>query len=351
MALRVLIVTPAFGTFGGIETFVFDLARALVARDDVDAALCLKRTRGFTMRPEMRRAIDESPARVELVDSGSPALARAIARADLVHSQNFSPDVGALTRLLRTPLVLTVHGHRPPRLPLRARAGHALSGHARARWFNSDFTWHSWEPEGPRPGSEKLPLRSPASLPPRAPADRRGFVFAARWIENKGLETLVEAYANAAIDRAQWPLTLLGDGPLRPRVEALAARHGLELDAPGFVDDAERDERIRSAKWMVTPPNTREDLGLTPIEARGLGVPVIATRDGGVPESAGPFSLICTPGSVLELRAALEHVAGMDEAEYARLSRATKDLLDRTTATLDVYAERYVAISRSARAA
>ena len=47
---------------------------------------------------------------------------------------------------------------------------------------------------------------------------------------------------------------------------------------------------------MVTPPHTKEDLGLTPLEARSVGVPCIASRDGGVQETAGKHSLLCKPG-------------------------------------------------------
>ena len=51
----------------------------------------------------------------------------------------------------------------------------------------------------------------------------------------------------------------------------------------------------REAKWMVTPPHTQEDLGLTPLEARSVGVPCIASTDGGVKETAGPHALFCKP--------------------------------------------------------
>jgi glycosyltransferase involved in cell wall biosynthesis len=37
---------------------------------------------------------------------------------------------------------------------------------------------------------------------------------------------------------------------------------------------------------------TREDFGLTAVEARNLGVPCIITRDGGLPEAGGKQALI-----------------------------------------------------------
>ena len=57
-------------------------------------------------------------------------------------------------------------------------------------------------------------------------------------------------------------------------------------------------------------------MGLTPLEARSVGVPVIATRDGGLPEAAGPSALLCKPASVPDLKRCLLEAAAMSEAEY-----------------------------------
>ena len=325
-----------------MEGFMWELARALAVEPDLDPRICLKRTRQYDERPELAEAVETAPAPTVMVDRGSRALWREIKRADLVHAHTYSPDVALIARLLRRPFVLTVHNRRRGDEGLRGIVGRWAAGDAAARWYNSDFVWDSWEPEGRRATSEKLPVV--AALPDQhtAPEERAGFVFAGRWIENKGLEPLIEAYAGARIDHAAWPLVLLGDGPLRPKVEALVAATGLaSIRMPGFVDVEERDRFISRARWLVAPPHTNEDLGLTPIEARAAGVPCIVTRDGGLPEAAGPFSLVCEPGDVDDLRRALESGAGMDEAEYARLARGTKDLLDAELGDLTVYADRY----------
>jgi glycosyltransferase involved in cell wall biosynthesis len=68
-------------------------------------------------------------------------------------------------------------------------------------------------------------------------------------------------------------------------------------------------------------------MGLTPIEARSVGVPAIVTRDGGLPEAAGPSALLCAPGDVASLAGALERAAGMAEAEYRERAAAAKSSL------------------------
>jgi glycosyltransferase involved in cell wall biosynthesis len=341
----VLLVAPTFGAFGGMERFVWDVASAIAATGDLDARICLKRTRPFDERPELRRRLADAPVGTVVVGRGSGALLREVARADLVHAQTLSPDVALAAALLRRPLALSFHNPRRGDEGWRGLLGRWAARRAVARWYNSDFVWGTWEPSAPAPGSERLPVASIIEREPVPPAERRGFLFAGRWVAGKGVDVLVEAYARARLDRERWPLVLLGDGPERPAIERRIAEHGLTtVELAGFVDGDARDARIRAAKWLVAPPHWNEPLGLTPLEARSVGVPCIVTHDGGLPEAAGPFSLVCAPGSVDHLRRALEFVAAMDEREYARFARATRDLLLAERRGLDAYAERYRAI-------
>jgi glycosyltransferase involved in cell wall biosynthesis len=113
------------------------------------------------------------------------------------------------------------------------------------------------------------------------------------------------------------------------------------VDIRGFVDNETRNEFIRRARWMVTPPHTNEDLGLTPIEARHVGVPAIITRDGGLPEAGGKHALICEPNDPDGLRHLLETAAAMSEEEYRRISTATHDELLDYLQPMSVYADAY----------
>ena len=180
-------------------------------------------------------------------------------------------------------------------------------------------------PVGRRQRTWNRPL--PGIVPP---AQRKGFIFVARWIPNKGLETLIEAYGRARLDRKQWPLMLLGDGPLHTSIKAKIRDETIEgIDIRGHVSEEERNDAVRHARWLVAPPNTKEDLGATPIEARHVAVPCIITRDGGLPEAGGRHALICEPANVEELKALLEKAARMEFGEYERLCEAThKELLE-----------------------
>lgn len=340
--VRVAIVSPTFGGYGGLEAFVLALVAGLQAAPDLTIHLYFKRTAGFELSTELREAVAGLADRISFVPRASGALASAILRADVVHAQNPSPDVVLFAKASRRPLLINVINHR--RSPGGARSllwRYALR-RADGRFYISEFVRRTWEGNSAWPNSQVV---FPISALPEGPlpsAERRGFVFAARWIPNKGIDTLVDAYAAAQLDPVVWPLTLVGDGPLRPEIERRISRHGVRgVSMPGFVAADEKAAFIRSARWMVVPPNTNEDFGLTAIEARHVGVPCIITRDGGVPEAAGDEALACEPGDVRGLADRLREAAGMSELEYERRARSTRESLARQLAGPEFYGQTY----------
>ena len=98
---------------------------------------------------------------------------------------------------------------------------------------------------------------------------------------------------------------------------------------------------MKNSRWVVVPPNTREDFGLTAVEARHLGVPCIITRDGGLPEAGGRQALICEPGDVAGLAKLLEQAAQMGEAEYAERAQRTREELATELEPMEFYARAY----------
>lgn len=218
--MRVAIVSPCFGVLGGLETFVCTLAKALVAQPDVEVTFCFKKVKSFQFDPLLEKAARATGNGVVFVERASRALAAVIRNADIVQCQSPCFDVAVITKLFRKRLVLTMHSqrHRNPRPREIARM---IAWHmADRRWYNSESNWNTWDLGCNGANSARLPVVS--SLPAgRMPTGkRRGVVFVARWIGNKGIDSLVEAYARAILDRKQWPLILMGDGPLWPMIEA-----------------------------------------------------------------------------------------------------------------------------------
>ena len=127
-----------------------------------------------------------------------------------------------------------------------------------------------------------------------------------RLVPIKGFDILVRAAALAAATRSPAPgaedprawalapatrFVILGDGPERARLEALARRLNVHLDLPGFVPRPEIARWMTGADLYVQPSrplaNGRtEGLPVATLEALSLGLPVVASATGGLGELA-----------------------------------------------------------------
>ncbi len=131
-------------------------------------------------------------------------------------------------------------------------------------------------------------------LIPRDP-DSRHLLTVCRLVPKKGIDFLLRAFAAYRMDAPLATLTIVGDGPLRSRFEALAARLGLgdSVRFAGRVPFACVPEFYWSADALILPSRdeiheasgTRdvETMGRVLCEANAAGLPVIAARCGGVP--------------------------------------------------------------------
>jgi glycosyltransferase involved in cell wall biosynthesis len=337
---KLLLVSPCLGSYGGIEAFVLAVAEAVRRESDFTVRICLKKVKGFALHPGLAAMLRHEA--VLFVHRAGRDLADAIKWSNIVHLQNASPDVVALAKLFGKPVVLTIHNYMRREPSLHRLLWRISARLADERWYSSDFVWQTWEGNRKRRGSRKVPTVSKLPQGWTSPDQRRGFVFVGRWIANKGIDTLVDAYAQAQIDRAAWPLVLIGNGPLRPAIEHQIDKYGLrDVRITGFVDEATKADRMKNARWVVVPPHTNEDFGLAAIEARNLGVPCIITCDGGLPEAGGRQALVCEPGDPRALAHLLERATHMSDSEYVDRSNRTREELRHELVPIDFYARSY----------
>lgn len=126
--------------------------------------------------------------------------------------------------------------------------------------------------------------------------DRPLVVCLSRLVRRKGQDVLVAALPRLRARIAGATLLLGGDGPDRDRLRALAARRGV-ADAVVFtgpLDDDEVPAHHAAADVFALPCRTLgggldvEGLGIVLLEASASGVPVLAGRSGGAPETVRP---------------------------------------------------------------
>ena len=120
---------------------------------------------------------------------------------------------------------------------------------------------------------------------PREPGPLR-LVTAMRLAARKRPTALVELVADAArtAGRGSVTLTILGEGPDRRKVEALVRRRGLDwVSLPGRVSRDELRQRYAAADVYLSPARL-ESFGIAALEARTVGLPVIARSGSGIGE-------------------------------------------------------------------
>lgn len=239
-------------------------------------------------------------------------------RIDLIHAQGYRATLICTRGAGAVPVITTCHGMAvapTPRLRLwewarlRAMRKHPLTIAC------SDFV-RQWLLDRRFADARVRTIHSSFALPEDRDADGAvtrstlglrdeslAALYIGRLVEGKGIDTFLEAVAG----KPHIVPILVGDGPLRPSLEARA--EALDLRAHFMGDTTEPGAYYELADCVVLP-SEMEALPMTLIEAAAYGKPAVATHAGGIPEvvSHGESGLLVQPGDVGELRKALDRM-------------------------------------------
>ncbi len=162
-------------------------------------------------------------------------------------------------------------------------------------------------------------------------------VCVGRLCEAKGQLLLIEAATQLKAQGVPFELVLAGDGPLRPDLEKLIQKYGLEnqIRITGWISSSEVRDEILASRALVLP-SFAEGLPVAIMEAMALRRPVLTTYVAGIPELVkhGENGWLFAAGSVNKLarvmlhclKAPIEELRRMGEAGHARfVQRHTSD--------------------------
>jgi glycosyltransferase involved in cell wall biosynthesis len=209
----------------------------------------------------------------------------------------------------------------------------------------------SGQSPGPaEPVEAVAPSGSAASAGPAVPGAEpaagggRPVVFAAgRLAPQKGFGVLLDAAATWRDLEPAPRLVIAGDGPLAGELKARAASLGVPAEFPGRRDEV---PAVLASAAVFVLPSLWEGQPLVLQEALRAGVPVVATRAGGIPGLTGDdAAVLVPPGDAARLAEAVRAVL-RDPALAGRLRAAARERAaalpseaDAVAAALKCYAE------------
>lgn len=132
-------------------------------------------------------------------------------------------------------------------------------------------------------------------------------LYVGRLIEGKGLLVLAEALGKLSQHVSKVSIAVVGDGPLRERLEAdLKSIRGLRPTFTGALAASELAEWYARARCLVLPSTTHpEGMPLVIGEAQTFGVPVVASDQPANVEAVADAGVIAPMGNVGRLAEAL----------------------------------------------
>lgn len=215
---------------------------------------------------------------------------------------------------------------------------------ARSRSLERRLITLGCPPERIRINRTGVPLQQFPMIRREAPRDGAwNFLQACRLIPKKGLTTCLRAFALFQKANPRAELFIAGKGPLQPALEALANELGVSdcVHFTGFLSQADLLALYHRCHVFLHPSEmladeNQEGIPNSILEAMATGMPVLATRHGGIPEAVEDGRC----GALVEERD--------DEALAAEMKKMTRSR--RSFAEMGVLASEFVAANFEQRA-
>jgi glycosyltransferase involved in cell wall biosynthesis len=159
-------------------------------------------------------------------------------------------------------------------------------------------------------------------------ARSRDLLFVGRLVSDKGVDVLLEALGLLADEGLTPRLTVVGDGPERPRLASQAERLGIagQIDFLGTRTGGELVHLLNQHRILAVPSRYNEPFGIVALEGIACGCLVVGSAGGGLQEAIGPCGLTFRNGDAVDLARVLASLLRDLDAGRELLAHAPEHL-------------------------
>jgi len=299
--MRILVWSGSYAPgIGGVEVVVQGLARSLADRGDRvevmtqgPAGTSLEAEGSVHRLPFHEALSSRDPSVVASLGARVTAIVRRFA-PDLVHAHAVHPSEFFLLRTLDAvpvPLIFTLHGWTAlgsGRDTLRERMLRLATGVTGCSRHVVNEAVRAVPEIAARATTIYNGCRDPGLAIEPLPFDPPHLLFVGRLVESKGVDRLLHAFRVVLARHPSSRLTIVGDGPLRVPLEQECGRLGIadRTRFEGAVSRARVFDGLNRATLLVVPSHGgAEGLPMVALEASLMARPIVAARDGGLPEA------------------------------------------------------------------
>lgn len=292
--MKVCFIAGTLGR-GGAERQLLYMLQALQSEQISARVLCL--TRGEAYEKEIERLGVE----VEWIGSSELRIGRLLTiinsvrkeRADILQSVHFYTNIyaAAAGKVLRIPSIGAIRSDLAFELASNGFYGTWQLKLPKHLISNSSFAIERTLSQGVSPRKIDL-LKNVVKVSPHGEKkpDKMGkplsILFAGRLSEEKHPEVFVDLAARLFCEfpKSKLHFELAGDGPLRQRLESYVPQCGLSKQDITFLGDQDDMSKVYERTDILVLTSQHEGMPNVVLEAMAYGIPVVATRVGGVSE-------------------------------------------------------------------
>lgn len=262
------------------------------------------------------------------------------------HFADTAPLMINFGRRMKIPVVVTIHGSDVLRTrkrnfdaPLQYYLQRVMRSHAHlflpvSKWLLEEVLQRGFPKDRTRVHYLGIPIPKQHTSHTQK-SEWPVILYAGRLVEKKGILFLLEAASLLERRGLKFEVRVLGGGPLDEIAKQFARERELRVKFLGSTPFSVVQHEMRQADVFCMPSTQAADgdnegLGLVYLEAQSLGLPVIAFKQGPVPEAVqeGSTALLCKDRSSRDLAEALSQILQNMELR-ARMSDAGPEFVSR----------------------